>query len=435
MADDVAARMRDDWNARAVEDANYYVAFGRRDQSEDEFFETAKGVVRGIQGELRHLGSGNRRARRALEIGCGPGRLMRPLSEHFGEIHGVDVSDEMVRLARERLRGVAHAHVHAGNGAELPQFADESFDLVYSYAVFQHIPSRDVVLSYLRETHRVLKPGGLVRMQFNGLPQSARQYDTWFGVRISAEDLIAFAMEYDFQVLAMEGISTQYMWTTWRKREPGWRSAEVSSRAEIHRITNAQNSEPVAPNRGLFACVSVWMRYLPADVDLVDLEITAGNRKARAMYAGPPDESGVRQLNAVLTECDDTGLMPLELLWRGKPLCAPAVLRMIPAGPAVPRLLSVTDGVNLLAGNRIETRFIKATFEEVEHADRFAAALDGDALPDVDVFCTDPQSRRYEVNIRLPEGTAAGPHALELRLGRRRFAPVGIDVVTPQPSA
>ena len=44
----------------------------------------------------------NRRALRALEIGCGPGRLMKPLSRNFGEIHGVDVSDEMVRLARER---------------------------------------------------------------------------------------------------------------------------------------------------------------------------------------------------------------------------------------------------------------------------------------------------------------------------------------------
>ena len=62
--------------------------------------------------------------------------------------------------ARENLRGVLHAHAHVGSGSDLPQFADSSFDFVYSYAVFQHIPSHDVIWSYLREAHRVLRPGG-----------------------------------------------------------------------------------------------------------------------------------------------------------------------------------------------------------------------------------------------------------------------------------
>ena len=77
MNQDVSARMREDWNARAREDANYYVAFGRREQNEDEFFATAAEVVAGVEWELKHLGPPvNRRARRALEIGCGPGRLI-----------------------------------------------------------------------------------------------------------------------------------------------------------------------------------------------------------------------------------------------------------------------------------------------------------------------------------------------------------------------
>ena len=37
MAENVVEKMREDWNARAREDANYYVAFGRRDQEDDEF--------------------------------------------------------------------------------------------------------------------------------------------------------------------------------------------------------------------------------------------------------------------------------------------------------------------------------------------------------------------------------------------------------------
>src|SRR5271165_6480653 len=100
--------MRADWNQRAGEDAYYYVAFGRRGQDDEEFFATAADVLRVLTHDLKRL-----RARAAaLEIGCGPGRLMRPLSRHFSEIDGVDVSDEMVQLARERLRGVPHAHPH-----------------------------------------------------------------------------------------------------------------------------------------------------------------------------------------------------------------------------------------------------------------------------------------------------------------------------------
>ena len=44
----VLERMRADWNERAAEDANYYVAFGRREQEEAEFFATAGGLDPGL---------------------------------------------------------------------------------------------------------------------------------------------------------------------------------------------------------------------------------------------------------------------------------------------------------------------------------------------------------------------------------------------------
>ncbi|HEY2843583.1 MAG TPA: methyltransferase domain-containing protein, partial [Bryobacteraceae bacterium] len=96
--------MRNDWNARAREDAGYYVAFGRREQSDADFYATATAVVNGLETELLRVPAVQRHSWKALEIGCGPGRLMRPMSRHFAEIHGVDVSDEMIALARERLR-------------------------------------------------------------------------------------------------------------------------------------------------------------------------------------------------------------------------------------------------------------------------------------------------------------------------------------------
>src|SRR5580693_614177 len=202
---DESARMREDWNARAREDAGYYVAFGRRDQDEAGFFATATDVINSLEWELRRVPLAQRGDWRALEIGCGPGRLMRPMARHFVEIHGVDVSDEMIALAKDKLRDIHNAFPHAGDGSTLPQFEDGFFDFIYSYAVFQHIPSRDVVYQYLREIARVLKPGGLARLQFNGLPRGVGEtYNTWSGARFSASEILEFAGDYDFQVLALE---------------------------------------------------------------------------------------------------------------------------------------------------------------------------------------------------------------------------------------
>lgn len=425
--------MRADWNERAREDAHYYVAFGRREQDEDEFYATAAEVVASVEWEMKHLGpAANPRARRALEIGCGPGRLLKPLARNFGEIHGVDVSDEMIRLARERLRGIRHAHVHATDGATLGQFADESFDVVYSYAVFQHIPSRDVVMEYCREAHRVMKPGALLRAQFNGLPQTFPKYDTWSGVRIGAEELKAFTREYDFQVLALEGIDTQYMWTTWRKRERGWRErarAAHSCEARVKRITNALNSEPVAPAGGRYASISVWALGLPPTADLFDLEVRVDGQAARVTYIGPPDSQGLQQVNAILPKLEATGLLPVELRWFGDPIAPAAFLRVILPGPQVPRVIALSDGINLMAGTRIETGTVKVTLEEVEDASVFHAEVDGVPVRNPEWFCTDPLPRRYEVNFHLPAETGAGSHVLRMGLGRRQFGPVAIEVV------
>src|SRR6266436_5407830 len=125
--------MRADWNRRAREDAYYYVAFAHPDQSTEEFKSTAGLVVPMLEADLVRLPPGDPQSRRALEVGCGPGRLMLPMSRHFGEIHGVDVSDEMVKVARELLSSVPNARAYVNDGAGLAMFQDGYFDYVYSY--------------------------------------------------------------------------------------------------------------------------------------------------------------------------------------------------------------------------------------------------------------------------------------------------------------
>lgn len=427
---DVHQQMREDWNARAREDAGYYVAFGARGQSEEDFFATAKDTADGLARELKRLPPADPRSRRALEIGCGPGRLMRPMSAHFGEIHGVDVSDEMIARARRNLAGIAHAHVHVGSGSSLGMFASESFDVAYSYAVFQHIPSKEVVFGYLRDAHRVLKTGGLLLAQFNGLAPDER-YDTWSGVRFTVAELLDFAGAHEFQVLTMEGASTQYLWTAWYKRAPGWAASlrPAGVVASIQAITNAHNSEPVAPASGRFASVSMWVSDLPRDAGLHHLEVRIGGAPATITYLGPPDGGNMQQVNVLLPEVTATGLLPVEILWLGELVSRPGTLRVIPPGPSVPFLLSVTDGVNLVSGSRIETGCVKVTLEEVLRPAEFEAEIAGLPVEAVEHFCTAPRLNRYEFNFRIPTGTPPGPHQLKMRLGRRQFAPYPLEVV------
>ncbi len=426
---EVFDRMRSDWNDRAKEDASYYVAFGRRDQSSEEFFATGDEVVKGIEWEMKRLPAASAASRRGLEIGCGPGRLLRPLSRLFGEIHGVDVADEMIARAKENLHGIPHAHAHVTNGASLAAFADSSFDVVYSYAVFQHIPSREVVLEYLRETHRVLKTGGILRAQINGLPQTFPRYDTWSGVRFTKEDLMDFARDRNFQVLSFEGVSTQYMWTTWRKRESGFSPpAPENPGATIRRVTNADSSEPVAPNRGRHAAVSIWISNLHPEYGLDGLQAIIGGQEGTVTYIGAADHAGLRQVNVILPNLNQTGLVPVQLFWKSRPACEKGTLRVIPAGPQVVRLLSVSDGINLLSATTIETRCVKVSMEEVEHPEQFSAAVGHIPVEHWESFCTDPQTQRYEVNFDLPEAVGSGEHQLHLRMGRRNFPAIAIRV-------
>jgi len=426
-------QMRADWNERAREDAYYYVAFGRKGQDDDEFFATAADVVRSLEQALKRLPAGDRRSRRALEIGCGPGRLMRPMSWNFGEIHGVDVSDEMVRMAVQKLESVPNAFPRRTNGTDLSGYEDEFFDFVYSYAVFQHIPSAEVVFSYLAEARRVLKVGGILRCQINGLPKTSKPYTTWEGARISAAEVAEFAGENDFQLLALEGVDTQYLWITMRKRPTGWFRglAENPPRAEarIRRIVNAQSGEPVIPARGRFACMGIWVERLPQDCDLNQINIEMEGEQAAPIFIGPPIFDGLCQVNAFVPAGVRTGLVPVDLLWFGEPIAGTAWARVAPPGPAVPRLISLADGVNLLSGPTITSRSVKLCLEELAEPATLEVRLDGAKISDLDLFCTDPANQRFEVNFTLLNEVRSGAHRVELRLGSRAFPAVGIEVV------
>jgi SAM-dependent methyltransferase len=95
---------------------------------------------------------------RVLDAGCGGGGMPLSLVEHADLVVGIDPIDRFgdagVRLGRER--GVERLLFVRADGMALP-FAGESFDLVLSHAVIEHVPD---AARYLAECRRVLAPGG-----------------------------------------------------------------------------------------------------------------------------------------------------------------------------------------------------------------------------------------------------------------------------------
>ena len=98
---------------------------------------------------------------RVLELGCGVGRIGRELAPQCQHWQGVDLAENMLRVAKNRTSHLANVAFQHVSRTSLSMFAADSFDKAYAVAVLIHLDKEDVFL-YLREVARVLRPGGLV---------------------------------------------------------------------------------------------------------------------------------------------------------------------------------------------------------------------------------------------------------------------------------
>jgi ubiquinone/menaquinone biosynthesis C-methylase UbiE len=109
----------------------------------------------------------------ALEIGYGGGRLVYAASYLFKKVIGVDIhqyNDFVLSLLKSRHIG--NVCLYQSDGRTLP-VDDESVDFVYSFIVFVHLSSPDVLEKYLSEIFRILRPGGITSLYY-GRPYSYR---------------------------------------------------------------------------------------------------------------------------------------------------------------------------------------------------------------------------------------------------------------------
>jgi len=153
------------WEQFAQEDPLYYVDMAH-DGNPERFWAEGRKSARDLLARAKPHLAGNDAV---TEIGCGVGRLLIPMAQHFRRASGVDVAPTMLRLLREysRAQGV---EIHGF----LPEDAWDAHlnDLIYSKIVFRHIAERSVLKTYVARIADALQPTGIAVLDFDTRPKT-----------------------------------------------------------------------------------------------------------------------------------------------------------------------------------------------------------------------------------------------------------------------
>ena len=139
---------------------------GRWDRA--DFFATGRDLVTEVLQQVAALNVSLDRGR-ALDFGCGIGRLTQALAQHFETTVGVDIAPSLIRQAIEHNLVPQRCHYVLNNRDDLSVFGDREFDFVFSTIVLQHMHPK-YAARYIAEFVRVLRPGGLAVFQIPDQP-------------------------------------------------------------------------------------------------------------------------------------------------------------------------------------------------------------------------------------------------------------------------
>jgi SAM-dependent methyltransferase len=139
---------------------------GIREWNLEEFLATGRSDAQRFIADLERIAPAVSRAR-ALDFGCGVGRVTRALAAYFDRIVGADIAPSMVSQARRLNGDITNASFILNPAPHLRQFQPGSFDVIYCRLVLQHLRPRRS-RRYVTELIRVLAPHGIMMVQIPG---------------------------------------------------------------------------------------------------------------------------------------------------------------------------------------------------------------------------------------------------------------------------
>lgn len=205
------------WNELARENARYYILTNKSiSDSETSFRLSGEQDVKNnfLDDEIIRNIIGYDKKSKALEIGCGIGRLSEFIAPHVNKLYGVDISEEMISRAKDRLNQQKNIIFMATDGASFP-IDNESVDVVLSFIVFQHMPSVKIIRKNIEEISRVLKTGGVAKIQLRGIPVSKSNW--YYGPSFNEAGVEKLVKGTSLKVLKSEGAGQKYFWV-WLKK-------------------------------------------------------------------------------------------------------------------------------------------------------------------------------------------------------------------------
>ena len=159
--------LRRHWDALGQQDPLWAILTSEEKKNNqwtiDEFLRTGRDEVAALMEYLERRSKPSGR-QRALDFGCGVGRVTHALAEHFDEVIGVDIAASMIQSARELHRDTSGLTFVVNTSTRLEGIDSDSVDLVYSRLVLQHMHPRYIRM-YLAEFVRVLRPAGTLVFQ------------------------------------------------------------------------------------------------------------------------------------------------------------------------------------------------------------------------------------------------------------------------------
>ncbi|HEY4505055.1 MAG TPA: class I SAM-dependent methyltransferase [Candidatus Paceibacterota bacterium] len=151
-----------------------------------------------------------------IHIGCGIGRMTEFFADDFIHVYAIDISPEMIAVAKKRLITQPNIKLVAGDGRTLP-YHDNFADLVFSYQTFQHIPQADVIEDYFSEIGRTLKPGCIAKLHLRA-NKSVYRWNEYYGVSMLPDRATFLANKHGLRVLETQLDGTKNFWLTVEKR-------------------------------------------------------------------------------------------------------------------------------------------------------------------------------------------------------------------------
>ena len=220
----VDIKMKKEWNERTKMNPLFVIATDHSDTEED-FWNSGIGEcddILGINTERFKKIIENKETSKMniLEIGCGIGRILIPMSKFFGSVIGIDISSEMVLLGQKYVSHIPNCSIVENNGVDLSEFSDNSFDFCYSFIVFQHIPEKQIVENYIKEVSRILKPSCLFRFQVRGtISTKPNEITTWDGVQFTSDEIHKIAKDHNFEIIEEGNYKEEYYWLTFKSKK------------------------------------------------------------------------------------------------------------------------------------------------------------------------------------------------------------------------